>query len=245
MVMVKLMIRYYINTAIRSFKALTKNWQALFYLIVYFLLLYIASASVGRIAIIGGIIYALAVSACAGSWLYLVENMINGNTVSIEDFKYSFKPYFVRVINVNFYLWLVLMVYDLVIAKILGTLPYGGIINSIVYVCIWVLLNPLPELIYQTYHSEIQLFGDSFQFIKENFPEWMIPNVIFGALLYYLSSGNLTFIFNFNAISILKLALSLILFMFVMIYRGILFRFLNESSRRSRLFKLQMMKWMK
>ena len=242
MAMINLMIRYYINTALRSYKYFVKNWRALAPLIIYMLILYLASAVSGRIPILGGIIYAVAISACAGSWLYMIEAMINGSAVSFDDFKGSFKPYLARVINVSFYMWLVFMIYDLVIARVLSTLPYGNIINMLVYLCVWVFLNPLPELIYQTYHSEIQLFGDSFEFIKENFLEWMIPNVIFGVLLYYLLRINLSFAAGFNVIIILKFVLGLCLFMFTMIYRGILFRFLNGSTRRSRFFKLKMMR---
>lgn len=241
MELARLMMQYYMNTAVRSFKLTIRNWQAMIAPVMYLLIIYAVSIVAVRLSVIGGIIYAVAVSACIGSWLYMVETIINNRTVTFEDFKYSFKPYLARVINVTFYIWLALLIYDMIINRIFRTLEYWQIINKLIYICGTVALNPLPELIYQTYHPEIQLYRDSVEFVGQNFLEWTVPNVIFAVLLAYLFGGSKTFMISVNVLGILKYVAGSLVFMYVMIYRGILFRFLNESTPRSRLFKLKML----
>lgn len=239
MELIKLMARYYVRTAARTARLWAKNWMTAGILILYSIIIYASSMLTGRLGLIGGMINAVVAAACIGSWLYIVETIINSRIADFDDVKESFRHYTLRTMNVTFYIWLASLIYDLIISRLLSAVNYGSTINMIIYLVVIVLFNPLPEFIYQTLHPEIQLFGDSLGFIRDNFLEWLIPNAIFGALFYFLSSGRILFDMSLSISGIIKYLVSILLFLYLSIYRGILFRFLNESTRRSRLFKLR------
>lgn len=241
MELARLMLKYYINTAKRSWKMCTKNWMALIMLCAYSVILYAASFILLKIYFVGGIIYAIVVAACGGSWLYMAESIINNRIVDFEDFKYSFKPYTIRVLNVTFYIWVAGLIYSMVISRLFQMTAFGWIFDIIVYIAVLVILNPLPELIYQTYHPELQLFRDSLEFIRDNFLEWMIPNAVLGAAFYLLFVKMPALLPVKIGADIIKYIAAAFLVLYGSVYRGILFRFLNESTRRSRLFKLRML----
>jgi len=84
----------------------------------------------------------------------------------------------------------------------------------------------------------------SIDFIKDNWFNWLLPNILFYGLLYYLTGNiitdlfatHLSFGFNFGIPSIIKYLLGQGLFSFIMIYRGHLFKLLSTSTRRKRMF---------
>jgi len=234
------MIKYYINTGIRSFKLVKKNLPVMFALIVYSIIISFSSLLLGGTYFIGGLIIAVITAACIGSYLYLIENVINSRIVDMNDFKNSFRVYIVRVMNTVFYIWVASLLLSF-LSRAFYAIPYRGYLGFIIYIAALVALNPLPEMIYQTYHQEISLFRASFEFMKENFWEWMAPNAIFIALLYFITQGNLLLPFGLDVIRFIRYLLGLFLLFYFMVFRGILFRFLNESTRRSRLFKLRML----
>ncbi|HBM81158.1 MAG: hypothetical protein QME45_08435 [Clostridiales bacterium] len=241
MELTRLMIKYYINTVKRSFKLTVINWKVSFVLIIYSALMGVTYALASRLYFVGGILVALVSAACISSYLYLIEEIINSRVVSIYDFKNSFTPYLGRVINVTFYIWIASLVYNLLILRIIQNISGGFVINLIVYIAVIVLLNPIFEFIYQSYVTELNIFSACVSFMKDNFIEWMIPNAILILLIYYLFGGLSFITWPRNVPGILKYIAGLFVLLFTMIYRGILFRFLNESTRRSRLFKLRML----
>lgn len=237
-----LMLRYYYNTAGRALKLAVRNWPVMFALLVYGILLTVTGLLTGRIYILGGIILAVVSAACISSYLYLIENIIYSRIAGFNDFKNSFTPYIRKVINITFYIWIASIIYSLFSGSILSKIPYGWIVNILVDLAVVIALNPLPEVIYQTNYMDIGAISAAFEFMKENFIEWLAPNVILLGLIYYLFNGR-AFSFSFNAmiaVSIAKYIAGLFVILFAMIFRGILFRFLNESTRRSRVFKLKM-----
>ena len=50
----------------------------------------------------------------------------------------------------------------------------------------FILLNPVPELIYQGRASGLELISASYNFIVENWIEWLMPNIILFAAGYFL-----------------------------------------------------------
>ena len=79
--------------------------------------------------------------------------------------------------------------------------------------------------------------------MKENWIEWLIPNVVLLGLLYLVTGNVLTSLFStglsINVLSIRGIVLYLIgqvIFSFTMIYRGVLFDILSTSTRRKRMF---------
>lgn len=242
MELISLMTKYYLNTAVRAFKMTIRNWQAALVLIIYTIITSVAVIIASRLGMLGGILLAVVSAACIGSYLYLIETILNSRIANINDFKNSFTPYLRRVMNVTFYIWIASLVYSLLILRALVAIPYGTVVNLLINLAVLVLLNPLPEFIYQTYHADLNIFRACFEFMKENFIEWMVPNVILLSTVYFLMTGGISFTLGAGVIAIIKYAAGLFILLFTMLYRGILFRFLNESTRRSRLFKLRMLR---
>lgn len=101
----------------------------------------------------------------------------------------------------------------------------------------------MPEIIYQTNYYDLGALSASYEFMKENFIEWLAPNAVLLGAVYYIFNGGLP-LFSLNAmfiVSAVKYIAGLFIILFTMIFRGILFRFLNESTRRSRVYKLKML----
>ena len=244
MELLKLMTKYYIDTAKRALKFSIKNWPVMFALVIYSVILALGGILLSKLSFLGGLVLAIIAAACTSSYLYLIENIINNRIADTNDFKNSFTPYLGRVMNITFYIWIASLLYGLIADVIIKT-PYGNIINTAVLILVVILLNPLPEMIYQTNNSETGVFPASFNFMKENFIEWAVPNLLFNLAIYYLFGGNIGLSFSlsmkFSAVGIIKFLLGLFVVLFMMVYRGILFRFLNGSTRRSRLFKLRML----
>lgn len=241
MELINLMVKYYMNTIVRSFKLAIKNWSVSLMLIVYSTVLIIASVVIQGLPLIGGMILAALTAACTGSYLFIIEMIINTRVVRINDIKNSFLPYLRRIINITFYLWIAMIIYTFIVQRVLQSFSYGWIINTVIFFTAFILLNPLPEFIYQTSVFELGIFKASANFVIENFIEWVIPNAVLLGLLYFLFNSSFMVFQSFNVVYILKYLIGLFIFLFTMVYRGILFRFLNESTRRSRLFKLRML----
>lgn len=244
MELVILMLKYYWNTFMRAGKMAARNWPVMFVLLVYMIILGAVGFTIGRIYIIGGIILAIAYAACCSSYLYLIENIIYSRIASFNDFKNSFTPYLRKVINISFYIWIASFIYTFISERFLFT-SSGRIINIIIELVVVVVLNPLPEIIYQTDYYDFEAFGASYTFMKENFIEWIAPNIILLGAIYYVFYGGLPFLSlnTIGAFSVIKYITGLFIILFTMIFRGILFRFLNESTRRSRAYKLKMLNY--
>lgn len=235
----KLMLKYYGNAASRSLKGALKNWPVMLVLLVYFAVIELVGIATAQIYIVGSLIMALVMGACLSSYLYMIENIIYSGKANMNDFRNSFTPYLRRILNIAFWIWLASMIYGSIIRFIPG--GAANVINMIVYLAVSVVLNPLPEIIYQTEGSEINAFYSSYEFVRDNAAEWLIPNAIFSVCFYYLLRGGISFAGARGALSALRYLIALPVFLFMMIFRGILFRFLNGTTRRSRLFKMKMM----
>jgi len=72
------------------------------------------------------------------------------------------------VIGVMFVLW----VLNMLLSLALMTNPQGILIAAIVQLFIFVFFNAVPELIYLGHHSSLDLLGESYTFITENWIEW-------------------------------------------------------------------------
>jgi hypothetical protein len=121
----------------------------------------------------------------------------------------------------------------------LASVPNGGLIYFFIQIALYVLLNPVPEFIYQTHSSGIGLLSDSYNFIVENWIEWFFPNIILTLVGY--------FVLNFLGALALGLPGFLQLFAVVfgsglyltyfMVFRGFLFAELHGTTRRSRIYR--------
>lgn len=238
----------YVNkdAGLKTIDSFKKNWMIIFTGFVYTILniaIYglLGSLLSGPLYIISGIIAALITSAMISNYLYLLFNIINYNRVTIMDFKNGF-GYFVRKIYGVFFIVYVANLLLSLVSNILGSL--STFLITILYISVLVILNPLPETIYLKYYNPWESIVEAADFMKENWLNWGIPNIIFFLLLYFVTGIRLLNLFNthlsYNFIfDLVELGIYLtgqIIFSIMMIYRGHLYRLLSGSTRRKRMF---------
>jgi hypothetical protein len=121
----------------------------------------------------------------------------------------------------------------------LAPVPNGGLILSLIHLILYVILNPVPEFIYQTRASGLELITASYNFIVENWIEWFVPTVLLTLAGYALLTIVDALIVGLPALAqffVLSFILGLGLTYF-MLFRGFLFAELNGTTRRSRMYK--------
>ena len=219
----------------RSWESLLKNWVVSFAPWVYAALLAILALVVAPLGIIGGLVLGLATQACISSGLYLIKNIVESRRADLKDFVHGFTVYLWELLGIAFILWIPMRVLTMALAST----PNGGLIFGLIQLAIYILLNPVPELIYQTRSSGLTLIGDSYTFIVENWLEWLLPNIVLtiaGYLILNILSAITTGLPSVVQIFIVAVGMGLCLSYF-MIFRGFLFAELHGSTRRSRVYR--------
>lgn len=219
----------------RSWESLLKNWVVSFAPWVYAALLSIVALVVAPLGIIGGLILGLATQACISSGLYLIKNIVESRRTDLKDFVNGFTVYLWELLGIAFILWIPMRV----LAMALAPTPNGGLIFALIQFAVYILLNPAPELIYQTRTSGFGLISYSYNFIVENWLEWLLPNIVLtiaGYVILNILSAITTELPHMVQIFIIAVGMGLCLSYF-MIFRGFLFADLHGSTRRSRAYR--------
>ncbi len=121
----------------------------------------------------------------------------------------------------------------------LGNVPNGDLVYFMIQAALYVLLNPVPEFIYQTRTSGLELLSASYNFIVENWLEWLLPNILItvaGFFLLRLLSSWVWVLPFFVQMLVIAVAFGLFLTYF-MTFRGFLFAELHGTTRRSRIYR--------
>ncbi|MBI2532977.1 MAG: hypothetical protein HYW03_12320 [Deltaproteobacteria bacterium] len=219
----------------RSWECAAKNWIVSFAPVVYGLIFSLAATLALPLGIIGGILLGLVSQACLSSGLYLVKNIVDSGKATFNDFLNGFTVYLWELIGIAFILWIPMRL----AAMVLASVPNGGLIYFLIQIGLYVLLNPVPEFIYQTRVSNIELIGASYNFIVDNWIEWLAPNFILtvaGYALLNLLDVMVIGLPGFLQSLIVAFAFGLCLTYF-MALRGFLFAELHGTSRRSRIYR--------
>ena len=219
----------------RSWQSVRKNWVVSLAPVVYGIILTIVATLVAPLGIIGGFIYSLVSAACASSGLYLIKNLVDSGKANFNDFLNGFTVYIWDVITISFILWIPMRV----AAMGLESVPNGAVLYLLVRLGLFILLNAVPELIYQSRTSGLELIGASYSFIVENWLEWLIPNLLLAVVGYFLLDLFESLIFSLPAylelfLHALFLGLGLAYFM---TFRGFLFAELYGTTQRSRIYR--------
>lgn len=225
----------YTTALSKSWDCLLKNWGVSFAPVVYGIILTVAGIVAAPLGIVGGLIYSLVSSACASSGLYLVKNLVEGGKTDVNDFLNGFLVYLGDLITFFFILWLPMWA----AANGLGGVPNGWLIYLLLRLGLFILLNAVPEMIYQGRASGLELIGASYNFIVENWIEWLVPNLILFAAGYFLLDYFESLLFGlpvFVQLFVSALVLGLLL-AFFMIFRGFLFSQLHGTTRRTRIYR--------
>jgi hypothetical protein len=187
------------------------------------------------LGILGGFLLGLASQACVSSGLHLIKNIIASAKADFDDFLKGFTIYLWDLLTIAFLLWIPLRL----IGMALGSVPNGDLIFLMIQVALYILLNPVPEFIYQTRTSGLELLSASYNFIVENWLEWLLPNIIITVAGFFLLRLLYTVVWVlpfFIQWFIIAFGFGLYLTYF-MTFRGFLFAELHGTTRRSRMYK--------
>jgi len=240
------------STIKKAINSLKKNWLIIFTGIAYtiinlIIILIISTLFTGVLQIIAGFVMAIVSASLVSNYLYLLSNIINYDRISMQDFKDGFKALLWDVYGVFFVFWIASLLIN-PLYNLLGS--NAEVLSRIIGILVLFALNPLPETIYQKHYSSFEAISYAFDFMKENWLNWTIPNIIFYCLMYLLTgtiltdifATNLSFNFDFSPKGIGLYLLGQLLFSFMMIYRGHLFKLLSTSTRNKRIFMKNMYK---
>lgn len=219
----------------RAWQCVRKNWVVSFAPVVYGIILSVCISLAAPLGIIGGFIYSLVSAACASSGLYLIKNLLDSGKANFNDFLNGFTVYIWDVITIAFILWIPMRIASIGLASV----PNGALLFFLLRLGLFILLNAVPELIYQSRTSGLELIGASYNFIVENWLEWLIPNLLCAVAGYFLLDLFESLIFTLPGyvelfLNALFLGLGLAYFMTL---RGFLFAELYGTTRRSRLYR--------
>lgn len=225
----------YLTALQKSWHCVSKNWIVSFAPLAYGLIMSLAGLLAAPLGIVGGFILGIASQACVSSGLHLIKNMITGGKADLNDFLSGFTAYLWDLLTVAFILWIPLRL----AAFALGSVPNGDLIYFMIQAALYILLNPVPEFIYQSRTSGLELLSASYNFIVENWLEWLLPNILLTAAGFFL----LRYIYAvvwvlpyFVQWFVIAFGFGLFLTYF-MTFRGFLFAELHGTTRRSRMYR--------
>ena len=209
------------------------------------------------LGLIGGFIVGFIMAAAAGAYLHLLDvSLTSHHAIGWGVIRESMGRYVWEVIGVMFVFWIGGMALEYVI-------PDARLLTA-VWLVVFVLFNPAPEMIYQRHNAgSMALLSDALSWVKQNGPEWFAPMVVLGCgivlfdpdlLLPYLQAFGPRFDFinpshglapvlgalgSGNPLTIAIGILVPVLTHLVMLFRGALFKELGTGGRRSRAWQSQ------
>lgn len=258
---VRATIQLYQQSLISTIKSLTRSWLLVATVILLALAMFVITGVAASLGILGGFLLGAANAFSMGMFLALVEQaVLSTRTMVWNDIWSSTGQYFWDVITIGFMIWVPLQVLELG----MQANPYGPLIVSGVFLLLFLLLNPVPEILYQRhYGGSLETLKESYEFVMENWIEWFLPLAIilapFGLTFFFmissqggrigldffqflrlpfsiLTSGFLYLGMSSSMASILVVLLTPLGMVFMMLFRGHLFSSLYGSSRRQRAF---------
>ncbi len=219
----------------RSAQLVRENWAVVFAPLAYSVFLSVAGIFLIPFGLVGGLLLLLASNACMSSGLHLLENILNSRKADFNDFFKGFTVYLWEIVRIAFILWIPMML----VSSVLTPIPNGNIIVMFIQIALYIILNAVPELIYQSRASGIELLVASYYFIIENWPEWFAPNIIitFAGWVLMQALNPLASVLA-APLNIFVIASLIGIFLaYLMIFRGLLFSELNGSNRRARIYR--------
>jgi hypothetical protein len=163
----------YRNAFYKTGQSLARGWMTMIAVVGFGALLMLASQIASPLGMVGGFLLGAVNALLVGATLSLIKQSISqGRALTLRDIFGSVGHYFWDVIGVGFILWLPLMALDMTTQ----TNPYGQLLSYGVFLLLFLLLNPAPEIIYQVRHdSPLEVFKTSYEFVLENWIEWFLP----------------------------------------------------------------------
>jgi hypothetical protein len=179
-------LRLYADCVRRAAQAVRKSPWTLLLPMFYWALGELAQRLLGPLGMVGGFLLVIVSQLMASSFLYFVGQSVVGSPSRVAELKQSFLAYFWPVVSFGFVTWMATMGLSLVLA---GN-PQGEKIQLGIVLVAAVLLNAVPEVIYQK--AEVNGLGivmESVRFIQRHWIEWFIPNLVLAAAFYFTLMG--------------------------------------------------------
>ena len=243
-------LELYRKAAIEAWEKGRRSWWVGLLPFLYGPVFFLCATFTAPLGIIGGLITGFVLAMCVSSYLYYIAGVVNGNRMHLRELWESWRPHFNSVINILFLLFL--FRYSLSFLTPPGD-ETAMFLASLIELILLIILNPIPEIIYQGRSDGFAMIQESVDFLRASGVEWFLPFIalaIVSAVLLPLpllegplQFGRLTFPTTVGGVSQGSLAglvwgaLSALLLFAIMIFRGLLFRALSGTSRRQRIFR--------
>jgi hypothetical protein len=244
-------LRLYQQAAKETWEKGSRAWPVALLPFLYGPVFYLTAVFVAPLGLIGGFILGLVLALCVSSYLYFIAGVVNGSRMSLADLPESWRPYLGSVITILFFLSIVQYALELLVPP--GAAG-GSELRSIINLVLLILLNPIPEIIYQGRSEGLAMLQESFEFLRDSGVEWFLPLIALALfatfffpvpiLMMPLQIGRLTFptlggggLLSGSLVGLLWAVLSAFVLFALMVFRGLLFRALANSTRRQRVFR--------
>lgn len=225
--------------------------------IVLTLLVGVLGALVRPLGIVGQFAGWIATAALLSFFLTLLEAAVAKDRVGLDDLGPAFGRHLGNIVGILFLFGIV----DALLGFITNQNPAMAWLSIAVQAGIFVLANPVPELVYQGRREGLALIDDAVQFVRDNAPEWLLPLAacllpffLFGirhglGVMAGLGSANALLLVAgivervmpaLDVAPVIATILAGALLSWIMLFRGFLFRLLDSSGRRQRIFEARM-----
>jgi hypothetical protein len=249
-----------LRATVRSFG---RSWVIAIAVVVFAIVMVGATFLVSPLGILGGFVLGAVNALLIGATLGLIEQAVTSSrSLGWHDIRGSVGQYFWDVIGVGFVLWVPMLLLE----QGMAANPNGPFFAAAIFLLLFILLNPAPEVIYQVRHSSpLDVLRESYEFVIENWIEWFLPLAIvvapLGLSFFFGISGRLGRGAGLDFFQVLVLPFTLLTAWLsylglpseagsalvivltppaavaMLIFRGHLFAALHGSSRRQRIFQ--------
>jgi len=244
-------LHLYQQAAKETWEKVSRAWWISLLPFLYGVLFFLTAALVAPFGLIGGFILGLVLALCTSSYLYFIAGAVNGSRMSPSELIESWRPCLGAVITIMFFLTIVHFALDFLIPPgAAGAHELRWLIN----LALLIILNPIPEVIYQGRSDGLEMLQESVDFLRNSGVEWFLPLVALALFSVYLfpvpilmmplQIGRLTFptlagggLLSVSSVGLLWAILSAFILFVLMVFRGLLFRSLANSTRRQRVFR--------
>lgn len=223
-----LYLRLYLEGLRRAFRGIGKSPWTLALPLIYAAAFVAATILVSPLGgMVGGFILNIVFDMLTSSLLYFVAQTVQLTPSKPRELKDSLLAYFWPVVSFGFIYWIASMV----ITGALKEQPNGEKIELAIWGVTLVLLNVVPEVIYQKTPTDagmargIGIITESVKFIQTHWIEWLIPNIVILVGMYQLEKLLVRLPFG-----VFLLPLTGVAFYVVFVIRGCLFNLIDTTT---------------
>jgi len=256
--LVRATLALYSDAAREATRALFRNTWIVALPPLYAVVLGAAQQLAGGLGFAGGLLVFLLAAAVLSSYATVLAEAVGHERIRVSELPQSFGRFLPSVVSVLFIFWII----GLLLAMILDQNPTLVWLAIAINLGLFLLCNPLPEVVYQGTRDGLGAVDEAVQFMRQNAVEWLLPLLViflprfaFGVangLVAMATTGPMNALDELQRTllaflpplgdlgQILVLIGASALLAWIMLFRGFLFRALAQSGRRQRIFGARM-----